>query len=347
MSHDPIVGARVGPPTSTTSHTGGRSTPRKNNLSQPTSPAPGDSSQRRQRPGQLSDRRRAANVRAAGTARPRASVPDQPLELTAQPADGMTRGGPDRSASSGARERPDLGAGAQRSADGGTRPQGRRRPCPAASVDASVAASAGCLRGQASLRGQACARGQASAREPACRRRPSRRRKPGRPARRGRRGGFGARRAGPAGRPGRRHRRPRRNPTAATSQSITRPASGAPRATPTVRAELCRPIASPRAAAGVIRLTASAVAVMVGAHRAPAGSRSRASSHQCSPPSPTGMVSSAIGANSVSGVRPRFDRAVGEAAQQGDTPPRCRAPRRSTRPRRCRAAPRPPPRRCR
>ena len=56
-------------------------------------------------------------------------------------------------------------------------------------------------------------------------------------------------------------------------------------------------MASPRADAGVMRETASALAVIVGAHRAPHGISRTASSHQWWLPRATTIVRTAIGAS--------------------------------------------------
>jgi hypothetical protein len=97
------------------------------------------------------------------------------------------------------------------------------------------------------------------------------------------------------------------NPHAGPAASITAPASGAPIASPTVSAELCRPIASPRTSAGTILLMASAVAASVGAHSAPAGTSARPSHRQSPPASPTGIVNTASSTIRVIGESARGD----------------------------------------
>jgi hypothetical protein len=69
------------------------------------------------------------------------------------------------------------------------------------------------------------------------------------------------------------------NPQPGAEWSTTNPTAGAPAAAPSVNADDCMPIASPRAAAGASRLTCSPVAATVGAHSADAGTRASASHH--------------------------------------------------------------------
>lgn len=80
---------------------------------------------------------------------------------------------------------------------------------------------------------------------------------------------------------------------------MTAPANGAPAAAPTVKAELSRPFASPRAAAGTIRIRLSLAAVMLGAQSSPLGSSARMIQGQPGV-SPTGMVRAAMAATRTS-----------------------------------------------